>query len=303
MDKNRFHDEDNIFLDPSSGELTFGKIFKVLKFSLLRMLVYLIIACIIAGSICLVLTATSTTTKNVSTIVEYNYNGINQGLDPNGDKFNKDRIKNTNVLKSAIYNANLKEDEKLNISTLSSSIRIQEVVPPEVLAKIESLKAQANKNPDINIDLTKITYYPTRFVVYIDNYDKLGLNEKAATTLLEEVVKSHQEDWKKSYISNPVLSSELFKTLANGEIAYEYMHYQTLLNFEIAKLKNFLQSNDSVNYRSSDGVTFSDLLSELNIFERTEYNTCTAFISDNKIVNDPKILMSSLKQEEENLQN
>ena len=222
--RNDHNENDNIFLDGASRELTFGKIFKILKFSLLRMLVYILIACLIAGAVSAVLFAVNSTEKNVSINVKYKYDGIDLGLDPNGDAFNKERIKSTNVLSNAIEMSGFKENSKLNSSTLASHIVIEDVIPEDVLALRLDLEANVNKKPDINSELNKLEYYASKFIIYIKDYDKLGLTSTEAVSLLDNVVKAHQLDWTNTYVQNPVLSTELFEELAAGRVNYEFMH-------------------------------------------------------------------------------
>lgn len=180
MDNNERND--NVFDDSPTGELTFGRIFKIIKYSALRILVYALVAVIIAGIASVALTFVEKPVESVSAIIEFNYDGISEGKDPIGTSFNSDIMKKPIVLNRALDNTNLRSDS-VNASNLQSYISITGVIPPETLAKIEDLKKDTNTSVDTNEQIANLKYYSTRFVLSLNNYGSLDLSEKDATVL------------------------------------------------------------------------------------------------------------------------
>lgn len=296
----------NIFLNEPTGELTFSKIFKVLKFSLTRIIAYALIAVVIASCVSLILGAVEISRKEVFTILEYSYAGINEGKYPDGDPFNKDAIKDNSVLKTAVHNANLPAlDDRL--IELYSHITVEDIIPADKLALINDLKNSANKSADLNEKLNGITFHSTRFIVSLDRYDDLGLKRKQAVRLLDEIVKAHKDSWEKNFVKNPVLSYALVSKLADANaseaesrssaIEYEHFQYEFLLGIEIANIKTFLEANKSISHGyGKDGqiVTYKSLLTSLEGIEKTALSEYVAYVRGNNIIDDVGTLRSLL---------
>lgn len=292
MDNNERND--NVFDDRPTGELTFSKIFKIIKYSALRILVYALIAVILAGIVSVAITLTDEPVEYVSAIIEFNYDGISEGKDPLGTSFNSDIIKKPVVLNRAIDKTNL-GSSLVNASNLHSRISITGVIPSETLAKIEDLKKDTNNSVDTNEQIANLKYYPTRFVISLNNYTKLNLSEKDSTMLLIEIIAEFQAYWEETYNKTPILSTYVYKDILENGASKEFSHYSDIISNEVNILKNYLSSKVDIPYVYSEtGDTYSSLLSQLSTFEETVFRSYDAFIYSNNVYKNKTDIINEL---------
>ena len=300
----------NIFMDEPSGELTFGKIFKVLKCSLLRMLVYLLIACIIASSVALVITITNPKESSISTIIEYNNKGIDKGKDPFGATLSVDRIKNADILSKAIKRSELDNIEGLNPTNLANNIKITGIIPQDAYVKIEDIKANSKPDANINELLNSIVYYPKRYVLKFENYDRYNLSEAAATTLLNNIITEYQIEWNKQYNPLPTVPTTIFEEILKDNYQYEYIEYAPLLKKHVNQLADFINLYKSVGFvaneqqelsdgtKVSNSISFGSLITELDILNAA-IQSYDSYVVINKVYKDATLLEAAAKNDVE----
>lgn len=292
MDNNERND--NVFDDRPTGELTFGRIFKIIKYSALRILVYALVAVIIAGIASVALTLVEKPVESISAVIEFNYDGISEGKDPIGTSFNSDIMKKPIVLNRALDNTNLRSDS-VNASNLQSYISITGVIPPETLAKIEDLKKDTNTSVDTNEQIANLKYYSTRFVLSLNNYGSLDLSEKDATVLMKEIIKEFQAYWEETYNKTPILSTFVYKDIVENGASKEFAHYSDILSNELSILKDYLSSKVDIPYvYSKTGDTYASLLSQLTTFEDTVFRSYDAFIYSNNVYQNKTDIINEL---------
>ncbi len=134
---------------------TIKKFFDLIKRSAKRILIYTIIFAIIGVGIATLVAVLTKGQVAYKGIIDYNYSGIDNGLDPKGNLLDTTRIKSNTV----IYNAltamgNIKEERKLElIDILEDDIIVEGYVS-------ESMRNALKADP-------KLSYFPSRYIISV----------------------------------------------------------------------------------------------------------------------------------------
>lgn len=294
MDQSYVYEEDEF-----DEGLTLKKIGYFLAKGWIRMLVYAAVLIAAVAIIVLPIKVYYKTEPIAQTSVEYIYDGVDKGLDPNGGALNTDNIISTTVLDNAVKSAEL-DDTITDISMLRASMRVEAVPTEEYLRLVQDA---ADGNTKAQDELREYKMYPTRFNVVLSEPKKLGLNDDQATLLLDKVIAAYFENFADRYTVSDMFSSDIYTMSSNDIIEFidAYDVYKTAfdsmnaaLNTLSAKASNFVSTKTS--------TSFSLLKSELAILD-LNYDSFNNFILENNVWKNVSAAAKTLADNDERLSN
>ena len=123
----------------------------------------------------------SNNVDSVSATVSFYYNGIENGLDPNGCEFDKTEITDSKLVSEVLSEMNLSSEY---LEQVKNGIFVDSIVSTSAIDKIGSYQSIYNSNDNNWTEALKdSSYHPTTYNVSF-NYNQIGLNGKKAAELL-----------------------------------------------------------------------------------------------------------------------
>ena len=167
-------------------EFTLRKFWEMIKKSGKRLLVFTIIAVIIGACVAAVIAVTTIGEKEYCGVLEFTHSGIDDGLDPDGNVLDYNRIKTSSVINAALQSMGIAEEEIAAVSLiLEENIYIEPYIPANVQKEMETNASY--------------TYYPSRYIVKAV-YDKAtGFSDTQYTAFVNALMKSYVEYFKEYY--------------------------------------------------------------------------------------------------------
>lgn len=179
------------------------------------------------------------------------FEGIGQGLDPNGNRFDINEVKEKEVLADALKEAGL--EDQITVKELRSRITITPVVSDRALSQLTAITSVTGKTEDV----TEKMIHPNEYLIGIK--DTGAPSCFSSQTLLKQVMKSYQHHIKTAYIQNlstePVYSKEEIASL-------DYPEMVRVVEQEAAAMVRYagiFAQNHPDFVSEKDGLSFQDL--------------------------------------------
>jgi len=141
----------------------------------------------------------------VKTIISFNYNGIEKGLDPHGKNMDVSMIKSPVVLDNVVKALTL-EQYGVSSNDLRININITPIIPGNITEHITRLEGDIKGNIET---LQKYIYYPNKYIINFNLNRKMNISASLAQQIVDEVVKQYQEYFYKTYSDMSVLASAI----------------------------------------------------------------------------------------------
>ena len=255
-------------------------------------------ATIIASILALVATALAKqdSYKKMVSLVSFTYDGVEKGLDPNGNEFNINTLKSPQIIEKALSELNL---ESKMLENVRKNIFFESIKPKDALEKLTAYKNifDANTNNSISaIDQilnTNNSAHPTQYKVYFD-YAPTGLSSTQAAALLNTMLEGYSEYFIEAYGYNKSLGSSL-STLDYKD--YDYAEAIDVFDSTLTKLSNYVnqvaETEDAARFRSSEtGYTFADLNETIATVRKIDLDRMSSYVTVNTISKDKDSLLT-----------
>lgn len=288
------HAEDN-----EKPLLTLRGIIEQIKRVFLIWLVLAIIAGVVSGSATLLMKSSNMT---VQAIIEFTFDGVEEGKDPKGNEFDPTKIKSPAVLDDAL-NA-LEMDIPVDI--LRKNIKVRSIMPEEKYQELTGYKSLFESGGSSSLSAVKamlgVSYHPTRFQIVLD-LDQADIEEEQGVAVMNAILDSYKRYFYETYGYNKALGSAVL-SVDYKEYDYERVIevFDTTLN-SAQKYVNSLSSEGGTNFRSvKTGYSFSDLVSALETIRSEDLDWISSYISVNNVTKDKEQLLTYYEYRIQSLQ-
>lgn len=192
--------------------------------------------------------------SSYTTILGFNYAGIEKGLNPNGTQFNKNDLISTNELNYLFDKYSGKGLKSKDLKSLRENIEVEGIVPQYITERIE----QALKKGET------LSYTPTQYSISL----KDG-NKEIAEELVEGIIAEFQKNYKLEYEIVGVAQNPI----------YDYDVYIFVIQEQIKKLEAETQDEKKVKFSSQiTGVSYLELARKLENFKNIELKKYISYI-------------------------
>ncbi|MCC8110963.1 MAG: hypothetical protein LIO74_04885 [Ruminococcus sp.] len=272
---------------------------------------------VILAVVCSALVFSAFLLKNFSSItpitamVGFYYDGIELGLDPNGNEFDGNSIKNVSVVQTTITEMGI--DSTL-LETIRNGISVFSVIPSDTIDEITAYQNIFNETHSIDSaqKLMNVSYFSSTFIIEFD-YSQTGLSYSKAINFLNSLLKNYKFYFMQTYNIIEVFGQELASI---NYTDYDYAQIVDIFSNTLTSLKDYvdtLADEDISKFRSSEtGYSFFDLTKSINILQTVNLPYLSSYIQANNITNDKDALISyyeycietftrSLESEQKNL--
>ncbi|QFJ56346.1 hypothetical protein [Pseudobutyrivibrio xylanivorans] len=215
-------------------------------------------------------------------MVTFQFEGIDQGLDPNGASFDVNLIKSPYVIQNALdeiggYSENY-------IETIRQNISIQGVVPKDAVEKITTIEKMAEKDATQYEKVLDVAYFPSQYIVYL--YDDGTFSPKEMTQILDQILLSYKQYFLDTYANTNALTvtSNLLK-----EDDYDYGESVDLVKTQIQLMLSYVNEKmvEAPDFRSSrTGLSFEDIVTALQFVQDVDLARLTSFIESSSLTKE-----------------
>jgi len=221
----------------------------------------------------------------VTMTMSISYPGVENGVNPDGTRFNIFEMTSDKVLERTLAKLNL---PNITVDDLRSRINIYPIIQTGVNEKIKSASATGKD----------YAYFPNEYLIIYSQKDKFASNH--TTELLETLSASFQEIFKEKYTDkNTVLTNIKFNTQD-----YEYIELSDVYNNKINSIIDYLTTKKYENgsFRSTTtNQTFENLINEYQKLMDIDVANFHAFVSTSRVARNNQELLSKMHYDVDNL--
>lgn len=284
---------DKIYAEEEYEEgLTFAKIGYFFKKGWITMLICVVAAALLTCAVILPIKFYYKSEPMAKAAIEYIYDGIERGEDPNGGILDTDNIISTSILSEAVEAENL-GDVITDIAKLRARMRVEGVLTEEYVKLVAD--AAAGDQSAINT-LRTYTMYPTQFEIILSEPQSLGLSDSQAVKLVERVIKVYYTSFNERFSVTNMFDESIYDLSENSYIEFtdiydEYMASFTPMADYLAELASRAPKFTSTKYSS----TFTGLSSELGRL-RSNFESFNTSLLTNKVWRNKATAAAALEE-------
>lgn len=240
--------------------------------------------------------------KETSALISFTYDGIERGVDPNGNKFDANSVKTPEIIEEAVTELGM---DNADTEKIRSGIVVKSIVPQGVMERITSYKEIVESGSTSSMaaveKVLETTYYPTQFKVCF-NYSDTPYTGDQASELLNKILECYSKYFLKKYGYN-----ETFGNAVKGidYTKYDYAEVIDVFDTSLVSLRaylNQLDKADTIMFRSSSGNTFADLIQQIDLIRNTDLDIISSYITLNVVTKDRDSLETYYTYRVEDLQ-
>lgn len=265
------------------------EIFRQLKKYLLLWIIIAVVGAglVFGGSMALV----SSHAMPLTALVGFSFEGIEQGLDPNGNEFDANSIKSPTVIENTLTELGI---DLSHLDTVRDGLTISGVVPDDAVDKLTAYQSVFENTNSIDAanKVMEVSYYPTQFKVEF-SYAATGMSRSEGAELLNTLLDNYKVYFMQTYGYNDAFGDAL---TAVDYSEYDYPQaidvYTTTLN-SLQNYINRLSTEDSTRFRSTQtGYTFSDLNEAVNTMKNVDLATVSSYVYGRNVTKDKAVLVT-----------
>lgn len=307
-------EKENVMKTEMNTEFTFRRLFSLIKKSGVAIVVFCAVAAVLFGSVSAgIFFGTRNSVAAVSALVDFNFQGIENGKDPFGKDFDVTKLKSPSVVNAAIAalaESGVTVDTKY-LSDILNNITVVGIVPEDIMEQILVIKEIATKTPSVLSELNNIKYFPSRYKVSIGNLKECNLQKDKARALLDEIIEQYILYFRETYSAQKLLPNEVIEiaatqgTTENTRYNYDFIELYDIYYAQIKSATSYLNAKNSeaTTFRSVEtGKSFEDLIYSFQIIRDTDLVKYEAFVVQNGISSNSTFINSYLERRMDNLE-
>lgn len=286
-------ERETVYIEEEYAEgLTFSKLGYFFKKGWLTMIVSIVAAVLLTCAVILPIKFYYRTEPMAKASIEYIYDGIERGEDPNGGSLNTDNIISTSVLSRAVAAENLGSVID-DISKLRASMRVEGVLTDEY---VKLVQAAADGDKTAAETLRTYTMIPTQFDIILSDPRELGLTDSQAVTLVDRIVKVYYADFLDRFSVTNMFADDIYDLSRRGYMEFTDIYDEYMASFVpvadyLAELKKIAPRFTSTKY----SATFAGLSSELDRL-RNSFESFNTSLLINGVWRDTSSALAALNE-------
>lgn len=261
--------------------MTFSAFWKQAK----KLLALWLVLAIVAGLV--VVGAHFFTLPNRTTamaIVNFGFEGIEKGRDPEGNWFKVSDMKDEEVISAAAEAAGI---SGADTAAIAAHLYIEGSVPENVVSRITTLNSSYSGDTVSASSAQKINaYYPTKYTLKLD-FGALGYSPAQGNALLRGILDAYKTAFNTKYGYNLALENQITQTSYDN---FDYDDALAVLDSKLVILNRYLLAlakKDTTGFRSSKtGLTFQDLTAGIETLREQDVSLLSSYIAGNNVSRD-----------------
>ncbi len=259
-------------------EISFQELFHIFWHQRVLITLLTILGALVGGLTSVIVNATAI---RVSTIVEYQWDGINLGEYPNGSRFDVN-----NAFGPAIYNDVIEQlDVDLTPNEVRNQLTITPIIPDNILALIQSAVEKGET----------FSYFPSTFRYTLDAA-AITLNDNQGKQFLDGLINSFTIEFQQTFVNQIIVRNFAFDDFET----YDLLDQVNLINSQLTTMNTSLEAfmlvqPRATTFRSSTlGLSLNDILAQASLVKTLQLNAVEALIVSNQLSRDPSLTVDRL---------
>lgn len=214
-------------------------------------------------------------------VINFQYKGIEDGVDPNGVAFDINKLKSPKVVEDALTTFGAAQ---YDVEEICASIEIDGIIPEDAVERIMSTAEMELDDVSNQEKITDVSYYPSQYVVYLRKNPQMSGAE--TKQLLNAILESYRNYFMDTYANTKVL------TITGSLIDYknyDYADAMDVLETQMDIMQNYVNEyrRQAPEFRSSStGLSFGDISTALNTVSNTDITNLNAYIESHTLTKD-----------------
>lgn len=234
-----------------------------------------IVAVLLTGIVTYIMLPNS---QHVVAIININYPGIEQGLNPDGTQFDILQLKSPYVIEKALEELAL-TNSGLKLDEIRRNIDITPIVPDDVSQRAETILKQGQE----------FVYYPSEYkITYKINK---AFSYSQGIQLVEEIISQYKKYFYMLYSDVKTVEN----TISNVDLSnYDYPDIVEIINKQVESVQELLESKaeEGSGFRSSNtGYTFTDLSRSYDVLKNVDITKLESLVNTNTLTKDRERLI------------
>ena len=216
---------------------------------------------------------------STSTEVVFSFPSLSKGEYPDHSKFQADDLRAPNVIDEALKHQGVSDATEM-VTKIRNALSIEGIIPATIAAERAHMQAAGQIPPP---------YVPSEYALSLTLPRNFPLSIRQRQSLLNEIIQVYRDNFWRNYGDLPQSLGNVFSTLKNAD----YPDYELILNQSIQSIIAFLNqrigdvAEAGSTFRSpSTGLSFNDLLSQVQIFSQVRLNGTLGLIYLNGLSRD-----------------
>jgi len=214
-------------------------------------------------------------------VINFSFDGIDEGLDPSGGIFDVTKLKSTTVIHDALKELGW---ENGNVEEIRSNLKMEGVIPDSVKQKIAVINTVAEDAAEYYATIGDLNYFPSQYTVTL--YRCRGMSGDETRELLDAILLSYRKYFMDSYAGMTALG---FATQVLDVSAYDYLQASDMIANEINVIEDYVEAKaeEAPDFRANcTGLSFGDLASSIATVRRLDLSNFISFVQANNLTRD-----------------
>ena len=238
----------------------------------------------------------------INAVITYNYDGVEQGLDPAGNRFDAQEIKQDQLIQTAAEAVGLAEDNE-TLENLKTNLTVSGTVPYDWINRIINYRSIITEDGVASTtDVRESSFFPTSYNLSFD-YQAAGMAKSKGWDFLSALLSAYHDYFYRFYGFNHSLKDTI-DVLDYTE--YEYFYSTDVLKSNLKTVRDYLANLERMDYtrfRSSEtGISFADLVDTADTIESEDIDWITYYVDSNSVSKDRNERLAYLNYRIEALQ-
>lgn len=219
-------------------------------------------------------------------VITFQYDGIEEGLDPNGAAFDINKLKAPVVIESALESLG---NTDISVEDVRQNIVIEGVIPEDAVDRITVIKQMALEDATNYEKILDVSYFPSQYVVSF--YKDWKMSGTETTEILNAVLESYREWFLDTYTNTAVLT--VTGNMINYQ-NYDYAEAVDIIKSQVEIMQNYVAERlkDAPDFRSANtGLSFGDIQTSLNTIESIDLAKLVSYVENNNLTKDKQRLI------------
>ncbi len=211
-------------------------------------------------------------------LLTFQFEGIEDGVGPNGAAFDVNMLKSPYVIQSALSELGITENYA---ETVRQNMSIVGVIPQDAVDQITVIEKISEKDASAYQKILDVSYFPSQYIVYL--YDDGTFGPKELTQILDGVIASYKQYFIDTYAQNDVLTVTA-NLLDTGD--YDYPEYTELFETQVDIMTSYAteRMQDAPDFRSSQtGLSFEDIITALDFVKTVDVARLVSYVESNSL--------------------
>ncbi len=272
--------------------MSFQTIFALIKKGIVRITIFVVIAAVLVGLIGGIIILTNREAAAFQSIIEFSYEGIEEGLDPWGRQLDVTKIKADNIITSALVENRFSEERRLKLKSLiKDNLKIEGIVPQDIIKKKLIINEISIKNPTYLDQLNDLSYKCTDYIVTLTNNKQMKLTNAECLSILNSIVDNYIVDFRRAYGYSDLLGTLVARR--DLEVTdYEYVELFDIYNSQVEDILRFIDNEmipKAFDFRSSESkLSFQDMRSRVKSIMDNDVKSLEIYIFNKAVAREAK---------------